>query len=76
MKVLIFLVARCLRLFCSSRQRSRTLRVREGEVESWPGESWGGPPGHSKLLFVHAGSGRQCRNLAMQPERPELKSEL
>lgn len=28
MKVLIFLVARCRLLFCSSRQRSRTLRER------------------------------------------------
>lgn len=36
----------------------------------------GGLPGHSELLFVHAGSGRECRNLTMEPERPELKSEL
>ena len=30
MKVLIFLLARCRRLFCSSRQRSRTLHTRGG----------------------------------------------
>jgi len=32
MKVLIFLVARCRLLLCSSKQRSRTLRMREGRV--------------------------------------------
>lgn len=68
MKVLIFLVARCRRLFCSSRQRSRTLRTREGG-----GESQGGPASHrNSLTIVHAGGGCESRNLAMQPERPEL----
>lgn len=39
MKVLIFLVARCRRLFCSSRQRSRTLHGGEGGGDprlGWP----------------------------------------
>lgn len=66
MKVLIFLLARCRRLFCSSRQRSRTLRTRGGKV------SPGGAGQSQGLTIVHAGGGRESGNLATEPERCAL----
>ena len=63
MKVLIFLVARWRLLLCSSRQRSRTLHVRDGDTVT-PRSTC---PGHTGLL---------CCNVAVQPGRPEVKSWL
>lgn len=63
MKVLIFLVARWRRLFCSSRQRSRTLHGRDGDTVT-PGPTG---PGHTGL---------RRWNVAVQPGGPEVRSRL
>ena len=61
MKVLIFLLARCRRLLCSSRQRSRTLHIRGG------GECGAGRPATGPRYRACRWC-RESRDLATEPD--------